>query len=141
MAAKDPSQVAAKWVANIQSAQSSMVNGANAVTESPAQGAIRNKQKMLTKWQAAMAQGGKWDNAMNQVTVDQWRSAYVQKGIPRIGQGAAAAQQKMANFLGQLIPFQQAGLSKIKSMPAITLSDSKARASAWIDYMATFKKK
>lgn len=141
MAAKDPTQVAAKWVQNIQSAQQSMVNGANAVLESPSAGAMRAKPKMMAKWQAAMANGGKWDNAMSKVTVDQWRTAYIQKGIPRIGQGAQAAQDKMTGFLAQLIPFQQAGLSKIKSMPALNLTDSKNRAAAWIDYMATFKKK
>lgn len=141
MAAKDPQQVAAKWVANIQSAQQSMLNGANAVTESPAAGAVRSKAKMQAKWQAAMQNGGKWDTAMAKVTVDQWRTAYVQKGIPRIGQGAQAAMPKMADFLTQLIPFQQAGLAKIKAMPALNLSDSKARASAWIDYMATFKRR
>lgn len=141
MAAKNPQLAADKWLRNIQGATQSMVDGSNAVTQNPATAAIAAKPRMVARWTAAMSQGGKWDSAMSAVTLDKWRSNYQQKGIPRVGQGAAAAHDKVANVLSQIITYQQAGLAKIKSMPNNNISDAVAKSGAWIQYMSGFKKK
>jgi len=131
-----PDQAAAKWASNLSAAAPSIQQGVEAVKVSPGQAAARQKQVYLQNVQAA---ADKWASRVASVTVADWQKAMVEKAIPRIGTGAQSAQPKMASFLGELFPHIERGLA---SLPARgNLQQNKQRVLAWIDHMATFRRR
>jgi len=60
-------------------------------------------------------------------------------GIGRVSSGVTASVSKMQKFGEQLISYQESNLPKIRSMPDVTLGDTKARMDAWFDIMSKFK--
>lgn len=129
--AKDPAAISAKWVAGMQNASQAITDGVNAVTVSPGAAAARNKAGYLAGVQQS---ADKWARNVQSVTVEDWRSAMITKGAPRIGTGAAAAQGKFQNFMTQLMP----AIATIKAgLPARgTLDQNLARANAFARGMA-----
>lgn len=140
MAEKSISQMAAKWSQNLQSATTSMRDGANAVTENPAQKAIDAKQKMVQNWNASVTDGS-WEAGLGRVSLADWRKAYIEKGIPRIAQGAISGENKMAEYLTEAIPYIRQGQEAVRAMPNLTLQHSAARMVAMMNHMAAFKRR
>lgn len=134
-----PQEAAAKWASRLSGSTTEIQRGVDAVTESPTAKAAAKKDKMLNNLTRAV-QSGKWEAGLNRVSLAQWKEAIKSKGIPRIANGATQAQPKMAQFMSQLLPFQDSLKSEIDSMPDLSLDDSINRASAWIRGMANFKR-
>lgn len=137
MAKLTPQQFTEKWQRRIQSATPDITNGINRVDTSPTQQAAAKKDKMLQNLTASV-QNGKWEAGLNRVTLADWKSAAINKGVPRIAQGAAGAGAKLTNFASQLLPFQDSLASQVKSMPDLTLEDSINRMTTWVRGMAKF---
>lgn len=132
-------EFAEKWNRRLKQSTQDIVKGVSKVTEAPGKKAAAKKNK----WAARMSDPtthDKWAKGVGSVTVDEWRDAIVSVGVPRIAAGADRAQSKVEDFASKLLAHQQAGLSKIESMPDMTLEDAKARAVAWIDHMSKFRK-
>lgn len=129
--AKDPTAVSAKWVAGMQNATQAITDGVNGVTVAPGAAAARNKAGYISGVQAS---ADKWARNVQAVSVEDWRTAMITKGAPRIGQGAAAAQTKFANFMGQLLP----AIATVKAglPPRGTLDQNIARSAAFARGMA-----
>lgn len=140
MAKISPADAAKAWVDGLSGAGSKMQRGVANLTVSPTASAAKAKTKMLTNLTAAV-NSGKWEAGLNAVTLDQWRNNYLNKGIPRIASGAQAAQDKMTNFMSQLLPYQDTALQALANMPNNNQADSKNRMNAWFDKMVAFKKK
>jgi hypothetical protein len=137
--AKDPQQIAAKWAQRLQGATQDIQNGVMNVTVSPTSQAAAKKDKWVAGIQKAAA-SGKWEAGLNKVSLQSWQNSMIQKGLPRVGQGATAAQPKMADFMAKLIPYQTQLQSTIKAMPDLTLEDNLNRAMAFMRGMSNFKK-
>jgi hypothetical protein len=136
MTAQTSAQIAANWAQRLGASSDKMTAGVNAVQVAPGQAAARQKNAWLQNTQAA---ANKWAANVAAVPLSDWQQAYISKGIPRIAQGATAAQPKMQAFMDKLLPFQQTALS---SLPARgTYEQNKARANAWMDKMHTFSAK
>ena len=121
--AMNPSKIAEKWARNLSGSIGSIQDGVQAVTENPAQKAVAAKQKMIQNFNASM-NDGRYDAAMQRVTLDGWKRAFLEKGLPRIASGANAAQPKMAAFLTEFLPAVEAAKAKVDAMPSLTLEDS-----------------
>lgn len=133
--AKDPAAVAAAWVAGLSGAGQKITDGVNAVTVAPGQAAARQK----TVWQQnTTASADKWARNTSAVSITDWRQAVIEKGVPRIGAGAAASQAKFAAFMGKLLPY----VAQVKSSlpPRGTYEQNKQRALANMDAMHKFQK-
>lgn len=139
MATKDPNAIATKWAQRLAGATTDIQNGVMAVTVAPTQQAAKKQDKWLAGIQRA-AINGTWQAGLNKVSLSDWQTAMIQKGLPRVGQGATAAQPKMASFMTKLLPFQQQLQSQIAGMPDLTLDDNIQRMNTFIRGMATFKK-
>lgn len=137
MAQKNPQQVAQKWAQNLGQATTAITQGVAAVTVNPSDKAAANEQGYLAGVQRAV-QSGKWRRGLQSSSLQNWQQTMTQKGIPRIGTGAAAATGKFANFMGQLLNYQQAGLSQLP--PRGDINANLARMMAWAQYMSNFKK-
>jgi len=128
-------QFADKWATNLGGATTAMTQGANGVTESPTAKAARRVDAQVAGVQRAAA-SGKTAAALNGVTLDQWRQAYVTKGIPRVATGATAAKPKMQAFGQFILGVTAQGKAQLDaSMPRGDASQNRARMNAWMDYM------
>lgn len=134
MAQKDPNSVAQKWATNLGGATTAIQDGVNAVTTSPGQAAARNKAGYLA---GVNANVNKWATAVAAVTTNDWQTAMLTKGVPRIATGAAAAQPKMATFMQKLLPFQASLVASLP--PRGDLNQNIQRATAFMTGMAKFQ--
>lgn len=135
--AKSGSAVAEKWARRIAGSTQDIIDGVNGVRENPAEKAIAKKQKLLTNFTAAV-NDGRWERGLRRMSLDQWKTAMIQKGVNRVAQGADASKGKMAAFMNELLPYQESVRSEIDAMPDITLEDSIARMTAWTRRMSQF---
>lgn len=133
--AKDPNQVASKWAQNLSSAGPSITAGVQNVSTAPGQAAARQEGAYVQGVQAAVS---KWKAAVAAVSLTDWQQATLNKGVPRIAQGATAAQPKMAQFMGKLLPFIETQRGTLQ--PRGTLDQNIARMTDWARKMSTFKK-
>jgi hypothetical protein len=93
MAKLTAQQMSAKWKRNYTGAQDSMKAGAMAVTVSPAQAAVQQKDRYIQGVTRAY-NDGTWERACMASTLQQWQQAYINKGIANAQQGATSGQQK-----------------------------------------------
>jgi hypothetical protein len=124
-----------KWLQNIGTASERMKAGANNVTVSPGQKAAAAADKWLAKVTQAKA---KFANNVSRVSLQDWKDAYINVGIPRVSQGAQAKQQKYLAAMQDFLPYLAQGVAKIDAMPKTTLADSIARATAMIQHNAAY---
>lgn len=135
-----PQQYADRWSTGLGQASQKISDGVDAVSQAPAQAAIKNKAKMVQNFTAAV-NSGKWETNLGKISLQDWQQAMKTKGIPRIASGAQAANGKMALFAAKLLPFQQTLQNKVKTMPNMTLQDNIARMTTWVTGMSTFQNK
>lgn len=136
MATKDPAAVAAKWAQGLSGAAQAITDGVNAVTVAPGQAAARQKDLWATNTAASK---DKWASNTAAVPVDEWRQSMISKGVPRIASGAQAAEPKMAQFMGKLLPYIN---SQVNGLPARgNLEQNINRMTAFIRGMSKFSAK
>lgn len=138
MAKITPQEAAAKWSRNLGAATADIQRGVERVTESPGVKAAAQKALYVQKVQQ---RADVWADRLRAMDVGTWQRQTIEKGIPRIADGAAKAEPKMAAFMGELLPHIDAGRARIAGMPKGSIADSKNRASAWIDHMASFRRR
>lgn len=135
MTALTADQIASKWASNLSSATQNIQAGVQSVQVAPGQAAARQKTVYVQNVQAA---ADKWARNVASVTLSDWQTAMVSKGIPRIASGAQAAQPKFVSFMNQLLPYIQQGQ---RALPARGNLDANiARMTAWVRHMSQFKK-
>jgi hypothetical protein len=117
-----------------------LTDGVNGVTEAPTAKAAQVLDRYLAGVTAAVS-SGRMAQALNNVSLQDWKSAMLSKGKARIAQGVQAAQQKFTDFMTQWLPFEQQLQARIASMPKGTLADSQARAAFAISYNAGWSKR
>lgn len=132
--AANPSDVAARWAQNLSGATAKIQAGIEAVQVAPGQSAARQKVAYV---QGVTGSQDKWATNVAAVSAQDWKSAAITKGLPRIATGAQAAQGKFQSFMTRLLPYIESGRG---SLPARgSLDQNIARSTAWIRYMSQFK--
>jgi len=131
----DAQMATTKWVQNIGSATERMKQGANNVTVAPGVKAAAAADKWLANVQRAQA---KFKNNVGRVSLQEWKDAYINVGIPRVSQGAQAKQAKYTAAMDAFLPYLTQGVAKIDAMPKLTLQDSINRAIAMIQHNAAY---
>lgn len=101
--ATTPQAAAAKWASRLGTAASdgTIQTGIQGVTVAPGQAAARQKSVWVQNTQAA---ADKWATRTAAVSLSSWQSDMINKGLPRVAQGATAAQPKMTAFMTALLP-------------------------------------
>ena len=140
MARKNPDQIAEKWARRLAGATEDIRQGVEGVSEAPSQKAIQKKDKMIKEWTEAI-NSGKWERSLSKVGLDDWKQAFLEKGLSRIPSGAEASKPKFEEFMNQLLPYIDNVKSKIERMPDTTLEDRINRAVAFMREMSKFSKK
>ena len=129
----------AKHAANLKASISFIRSQVAKVTVAPGQQAAAKKDKWVAKLQDPTIQA-KWARNVAAVPLERWKVQMSDVGVGRIPAGIDAAKDKVTAFYSQLFPFEESLQSRIKTMPDTTISDSVARAVAWIEGMAKFQK-
>ena len=133
-----PTSATAKWVANLSNSTQHITDGVNSVTVAPGQAAARQVQTWLARIQASAQ---KWATNVSAVSLQEWQTAMIKVGIPRIASGAQAKQGKYAAFAQKFYPYLASGQAKVRAMPKVTLQDGINRAVAMIQHNAQFSNK
>ena len=139
MAKMSPSEAHEKWKNNLTNSIPYVKAGIDRVTESPMQKAAANEDKWFAGLQKARV-SGKYKRGLLNVSLEEWKTKARDIGADRIPAGAAGAEAKQTAFYAKLFPYEDKLQSKIKQMPDTTISDSIARATAWIQGMSEFDK-
>lgn len=139
MAKLSPQQLAEKHNRRLKGSLQDMQAGINAVTEAPGAKAALKADKMLTNFTASV-QSGQWGRRVAAVSLDEWKTAMLTKGVQRVSAGIDAAQGKVIDFFAELLPFQDNLKTQIDKMPDLTLEDGVNRAATWIRGMSNFKR-
>lgn len=109
MAMPSPQAAAQRWANNLGASGDKIKQAVMAVTVSPTSKAAAAVDRQVAGVQAAAA-SGKTQAALNRVTLQDWQSAMVNKGINRLTSGAQQAQPKVQAFLTQFLPYLQTGV-------------------------------
>jgi len=140
MAMVNPQQAADNWARGMQNATERIRQGVMNVTVAPTERAAAAIPRMVEGIQRAAADG-RIAAGLRRVSLEDWRSQMLDKGLTRVGTGATAAKPKMAAFMGQLLPYVSSGLNQLNSStPRGDLGQNVARMNAWVQYMAQFRR-
>lgn len=135
-----PQALAQKWAKNLGGATEAMRAGVNAVSVSPTEKAANRADAYLQGVNRAVADG-KWQAGLRRVTLADWKSAMIEKGVNRIASGATSAMPKMAAFLTEFLPHVMQGQQMLESMPRGDLNQNISRAVAMITHNSKFKRR
>jgi len=139
MAKYTAEEAAKKQAEKLKSSLEYVKQGINRVSVAPTAQAATKKDKMLAHLTESV-NNGKWERGLGRVTLEDWKASALNKGVQRIPAGIDAAFGKQVKFYSELLPFQDALVSKIKTMPDMTIEDSVARSAAMIRGMKNFKR-
>lgn len=135
-----PNQSAEKWNRRLKASTEDIKNGVNNVTVAPTQKAAAAS----TKWQAKLAAAdtkARFENGLKRVSLEDWKTAMIDKGIGRIAAGADAGQSKFESFAADFLPFLAGVKSKVDAMPSLTLEDSINRMTTQVREVAKYRRK
>ncbi len=133
-----PAEYQEKHARNLKASIPDVRRGVERVTESPTEKAAAQSDKYLAGIQAAVS-SGKWQAGLRRVTLADWKSKMLDKGVARISTGIDAAKSKVISFASELLPFEATLQAQIETMPDMTLEDSIARTTAWMRGMTEFR--
>jgi len=128
-----------KHARRLKASLEDMRHGVEGVTENPMAKAAAKADKMKANIVASI-DSGKWAAGLGRVSIDEWKSKMINKGINRVASGIDAAAPKVTAFASKLLPFVDAEVAKIKKMPDITLEDSISRMTSFVRGMSKFKR-
>ena len=134
-----PDEAAQLYADRLSGATERIRKGIERVDTAPGVKAAEHSEEWFAGLQAAHS-SGKWKDRVAAVSLPDWKKAITEKGLPRIGPGARAAQPKMAGFFKELFPHIEAGQRAIEGKRKLTLEDSIDRMVTFTRHMATFKR-
>lgn len=108
------------------------------LTVSPTERAAASVQRWIARLQDPDTQE-RWATNLRAVSLEDWKRAMIEKGVPRIAQGATASQAKVTDFAQKLINYLNTILPEIERMPKLTIEDSINRVTTYIRRMSQFK--
>ena len=140
MAKLTPTEFQEKHARRLKAASTDMRLGVERVTESPTAKAAAKVDKMKAHL-IAKFDDGTIAARLRKVTLEEWKSKMLTKGVGRVAEGIDAASAKVVDFATQLLPAVDAARAKIKALPDLTLEDSINRMTTYIREMGKFRKK
>lgn len=135
MAKTSASQWLTKWGTNLSAASTYITSGVNRVTVAPGVGAAAAQDRMLSGVTAAVTSGA-WASRVSAVTLPQWQSAMINKGIPRLQQGISQAQANKTQAITAFLSAVDAAVADTNALPRGGLEQNIARSAAFQRSMA-----
>lgn len=123
----DPAKLASAWSSGMSGASQKYRDGVNAYDGNIATAAKARKGQMTSNWNASMADGGKWDNAI-EAGARIWKNNAANIGANNLATGAQKGQPKMQRYFAAAAPIYQQLVAEVNQ-----IADPKARMNAWFD--------
>lgn len=138
MAKTTPQEYADKWSRRLKAATPDIQRGITRVTTAPGVAAAAAAPRMLEKLTAAVMDGT-WAKQVGGVTLEDWKAAFLNKGVQRIAAGvdsATPAQQEMAT---RLLAAVDASVAEVNRTPRGDLETNIGRAATYAREMSKRK--
>lgn len=136
--ALSPQQMAEKWARNAGAAGQSYTQGIDAVTSSPAERAIAQRNQYLQGVQASV---DKWEAGLRRVSLEEWKRKAREKGSARYTSGVQGARGDYQSFAEEFAPHIQQVQSELQSMPRGDLQTNIQRAIHVMNRNAEFRRR
>lgn len=120
----NPAAAASNWASKLGAASQAYIDGVNGVTVAPGQLAAAAKNLWATNTAAAV---NRFASNSLAVTKEQWAQASIDKGAPRLGPGATAAEPKVAAVFGKLFPAIDAAVRALPARGDINMNIERSR--------------
>lgn len=127
-----------KWGRRLNAASPDITSGVNGVQTAPGVSAAAAQDRMLTNLTAAVT-SGLWAKRVSGVSLSDWKSAMVNKGIPRLAAGVSQAQKSAAPVITNLLNAVDNAAAQANAIPKGGIEQSIARASAFMRAMSGSK--
>lgn len=124
-----------KWGQRLNASGQFITSGVNNVQTAPGVAAAAAQDRMLTNLTAAVT-SGVWARNVSGVSLSDWKSAMVNKGVPRIAQGVTAAQKNKAQIIGQLLQAVDNAAAQANAIPRGNLDQNIQRAVTFMRSMS-----
>ena len=138
MAKVTPEQYAEKQARNLKNSLPDIRMGIERVSSAPGQKAAAAQQRMKDNLNKSI-DDGRWAKKVAGVSLEEWKTAALNKGVDRIASGIDSAHDKQVQMAGRLLAAVDQSASKVRAMPKGTLQDSIARITAFVTDMSKFK--
>lgn len=133
-----PQQAARKWNSRLKAATNEIREGVEGTDINPMERAAAQSEKWVNRVAAAQQ---KYIAGLGRVSLEDWKRATIDKGIPRIAAGADQAVGEVEAFQTELMAFQATIDRELAGMPDVTLEDSIARATHQMRRMSEFQRR
>lgn len=134
-----PAEFREKHARRLKGSVEDIRRGVNAVTESPTAAAADAQEKMLSRLTERVTDGT-WARRLRAVSLSDWKTAMLEKGVGRIAAGIDNASPKVEAFATELLAYESTLQLTIDRMPDVTLEDSISRMTTWVRGMADFRR-
>jgi hypothetical protein len=131
--AKTPQQAASKWDSSTAQGQATWLANLQSTQKPIVQGAVNARAKMQTNWNTATQPGGIWEQRLLAVGDAGVKQAAAQKA-QNYSTGVSQAQPKFLAAITKIIAYEQAGLSQLT--PKGQAGSGRTRMNEWFDYMS-----
>ena len=130
MARLTASEYAEKWGRRLKGSTQDVRDGIQRVSEAPGIKAAAAQDRMLNAVTESIT-SGKWARNTAAVSLQDWKSAALDKGVNRIAAGVDAAMPSQTAMAEKLLADVDAVVSEVDRMPNATLDDRLARMVAY----------
>ena len=134
-----PEQAADLQAERLKSSLPRIREGVEGVSTAPGVLAAQKQDKMLANLTESIT-NGTWARNVAAVSLEDWKTAMIEKGINRIASGIDAARAKQVAFYTHLFAYQDGLQKKVHAMRDLTLEDNIARMTEWVRGMADCQK-
>jgi len=124
-----------KWGQRLNASGQFITSGVNNVQTAPGVTAAAAQDRMLTNLTASIT-SGVWARNVSAVSLADWKSAMINKGIPRVSQGVTAAQKNKTQVIGQLLAAVDNAASQANALPKGGLDQNIQRAVTFMRAMS-----
>lgn len=124
-----------KWGQRLNSAQTFITDGVNAVSVAPGVQAAAAQDRMLANLTTAIT-SGLWAARVQSVSLAQWKAAMTSKGIPRIAAGVTSAQANKVPVITALLTAVDSAAAAANAQPKGSLEQNINRAVTFMRAMS-----
>ena len=140
MAKLTPEQYAEKQARNLKNSLPDIRSGIERVSTAPGASAAAAQSRMKDNLIRSI-DDGRWAAKVRGVSLEEWKTAALTKGVDRIAQGIDQAHDKQVQMAGRLLAAVDSAAQKSNALPKGTIQDSIARMTTFVEDMHKFKGK
>jgi len=140
MARLTPEEYASKQARNLKNSLPDIRSGIERVSTAPGASAAAAQSRMKDNLIRSI-DDGRWAAKVRGVSLEEWKTAALTKGVDRIAQGIDQAHDKQVQMAGRLLAAVDSAAQKSNALPKGTIQDSIARMTTFVEDMHKFKGK